>query len=180
MFAPDDLLLVLTEAGIEFIVIGGVAVGVHGFIRATKDLDIVPSDDIENLRRLASLFAEIDAQHVGLGDFDASEFPYDPTDPSELAQGGNFRLETRLGPIDVMQWVEGIETDPAYRELASQAVPVSFRGTQIKVCSLDHLLAMKRAAGRPQDLEDLRRLEAPMAAADGTAADRTAADEPAG
>jgi hypothetical protein len=57
-----------------------------------------------------------------------------------------------------MQWVAGIETDLAYSELAPEAFPVTFRDAQIRVCALDHLRAMKRAAGRPQDLEDLRRL----------------------
>jgi hypothetical protein len=158
MFAPDDLLLTLTNAQVEFVVIGGVAVGVHGFIRATKDLDIVPDPTPGNLARLARVLTEIDAQHVGLDDFSSEEFPYDPTDPGQLAEGANFRLETSLGPIDIMQWVAGIETDPAYRELASQAVSVRFRDAQIRVCGLEHLRMMKRAAGRPQDLEDLKRL----------------------
>jgi hypothetical protein len=158
MFEPDELLLALTNAQVEFIVIGGVAVSVHGFVRATKDLDIVPDPSPENLQRLARLLEEIKAQHVGLEDFTPEEFPYDPTDPVQLAEGANFRLETSLGPMDIMQWVEGIETDLAYSELAPRAVPVTFRDTQIQVCALDHLRAMKRAAGRPQDLEDLKQL----------------------
>ena len=51
MFKPDDLLLALTGAQVEFIVIGGVAVGVHGFTRATKDLDIVPDHESAHLRK---------------------------------------------------------------------------------------------------------------------------------
>jgi len=51
MFEPDELLLALTNAQVEFIVIGGVAVGVHGITRATKDLDIVPSPAQENLTK---------------------------------------------------------------------------------------------------------------------------------
>lgn len=159
MFAPDDLLLRLTNAQVQFVVIGGVAVGVHGFIRATKDLDIVPDPDPENLARLARVLTEINAQHVGLADFSPEEFPYDPTDPTQLAEGANFRLDTSLGPIDIMQWVAGIASDLAYRELAPQAVSVTFRDAQIQVCGLEHLRAMKRAASRPQDLEDLRRLD---------------------
>lgn len=161
MFEPDDLLLALTGAQVEFVVIGGVAVGVHGFIRATKDLDIVPDPSPANLDRLARLLVEIKAQHVGLEDFSPQEFPYDPTDPVQLAEGANFRLETSLGPMDIMQWVSGIETDLAYEELAPKSLPVAFRGTQIQVCAIDHLRAMKRAAGRPQDLADLERLEGP-------------------
>ena len=74
MFEPDDLLLTLTNAQVEFVVIGGIAVGVHGFVRATKDLDIVPDPSPENLERLAHVLVEIGAQHVGVGDFSPEEF----------------------------------------------------------------------------------------------------------
>ncbi len=158
MFEPDDLLLTLTNAQVAFIVIGGVAVGVHGFVRATKDLDIVPDPAPENLARLAGALVEMAAQHAGVGDFSPEEFPHDPTDPVQLAEGANFRLETSHGPLDIMQWLPGIEADLAYSELAPTAVAVAFRDRQIRVCALDHLRAMKRAAGRPQDLEDLTRL----------------------
>jgi hypothetical protein len=158
MFEPDDLLLALTNAQVEFIVIGGVAVGVHGFIRATRDLDIVPDPTPDNLARLALVLVDINAQHVGTGDFTSDEFPYDPTDPAQLAEGANFRLNTAHGPLDLMQWVAGVETDLAYSELAPQALTVRFRDTQIRVCGIEHLRAMKQAAGRPQDLEDLERL----------------------
>jgi len=158
MFRADELLLSLREARIGFVVIGGIAVGVHGYVRATKDLDIVADPEPENLTRLSSLLHELDAQHVGVGDFAAEEFPYDPTDPEQLGQGANFRLETRLGPLDIMQWVAGIDEDPAYPALARDAITVDFRGGPLLVCGLEHLLAMKQAAGREQDLQDLREL----------------------
>ena len=158
MFQADELLLALLNADVRFVVIGGIAVGVHGYVRATRDLDIVPDPDLENLRRLARLLSEIGAEHVGAGDFDTHEFPYDPTDPEQLAQGANFRLETDLGPLDIMQWVGGI-ADPAFTPLAGQAITVPFRGAELLVCGLDHLRAMKRAAAREQDLIDLRELE---------------------
>jgi hypothetical protein len=160
MFQADELLLALREAHVRFVVIGGIAVGVHGYVRATKDLDIVPDPEPENVRRLALLLRELGAEHVGVGDFAAEEFPYDPMDPEQLAQGANFRLETRLGPLDIMQWVAGIDDDPAYPALAREAISVDFRGGSLLVCGLEHLLAMKRAAGREQDLQDLRELGA--------------------
>jgi predicted nucleotidyltransferase len=158
MFEPDDLLLALTNAQVEFVVIGGIAVGVHHYARATKDLDIVPDPSSENMQRLARLLVEIDAQQVGVGDFSPDEFPFDPTDPVQLAEGANFRLETSHGPLDILQWVAGIETDLAYTELAPKAFPVQFRDIQVQVCALDHLRSMKSAAGRKQDLEDLEQL----------------------
>jgi len=155
---PVPLLKHLHEHGIEHIIIGGFAVVAHGHVRTSKDLDIVPDPAPENLQRLARLLVEIEAQHVGLEDFSPEEFPFDPTDPLQLAEGANFRLDTSLGPIDIMQWVAGIETDPAYTELDRGAIESSVDGVRVRVCSLEHLRAMKRAAGRPQDLEDLKRL----------------------
>ncbi len=161
MFAPDELLLTLTDAGVDFVVIGGVAVGVHGFVRATEDLDVVPAPEPENLDRLAEVLGDIQAAQVGVGDFAPEEFPYDPTDPRQLAEGANFRLDTNLGPLDIMQWVAGVPADHAYAELASRAIKVNFRDIEVRVCGLEDLQAMKRAAGRPQDLRDLERLQSP-------------------
>jgi hypothetical protein len=161
MFEPDDLLLSLTAANVEFVVIGGVAVGVHGFVRATQDLDIVPDPTPENLTRLAHLLAEIDARHVGLEDFSPEEFPNDPTDSAQLAEGANFRLVTSHEPLYILQWVSGVEADQAYPELAKEALTVRFRDTEISVCGIEHLRAIKRAAGREQDLADHRELSPP-------------------
>jgi hypothetical protein len=159
MFQADELLLALLGADVRFVVIGGIAVGVHGYVRATKDLDIVPDPDLANLTRLARLLHELNAEHVGVGDFSPDEFPFDPFDADQLAQGANFRLTTALGPLDLMQWVAGIEEDPAYPALAREAIEVAFRGQRLLVCGLDHLRAMKKAAGREQDLRDLHELD---------------------
>jgi hypothetical protein len=158
MFEPDDLLLALNKAQVQFVVIGGVAVGVHGFVRATEDLDIVPDPALQNLARLARLLKEIEATQVGAGEFSPEEFPYDPTDPEQLAEGANFRLETSHGALDVMQWVPGIESDHAYPELARLAIDVTFRGANVRVCGIEHLRTMKRTAARERDLMDLREL----------------------
>lgn len=155
---PEPLLRALHEAGVRHIIIGGFAVNAHGVIRPSRDLDIVPDPEEANLGRLARLLAELDARHVGLGDLRPEEFPFDPTRVEDLRAGANFRLETRLGDLDVMQWIAGIETDPAYDALNLQAVTGELDGIPLRVCGLDHLVAMKRAAGRPRDLDDLQRL----------------------
>jgi predicted nucleotidyltransferase len=59
-----------------------------------------------------------------------------------------------------MQWVAGIEDDEAYETLAREAITVQFRGERVLVCGLEHLRAMKKAAGREEDLRDLRELDA--------------------
>ena len=83
--------------------IGGLAVNAHGVIRSTKDVDIVPAGDQGNLARLADLLSELEVRQLGVGDggFSESEMPLDPTKPDDLSQGGNFRLDTPMGVLDV-------------------------------------------------------------------------------
>jgi hypothetical protein len=144
-------------------------VNAHGVIRATKDLDLCPSPSRENLGRLASLLRELGVTQVGVDDqdFGAQEMPFDPTRVEDLAEGGNFRLETPYGIVDVMQWIPGIDADHAFADLAADAQTDTAFGVPVTVCSLEKLRTMKRAAGRPQDLQDL----ADLAAAHPEAAD---------
>lgn len=155
---PEPLLRFLHERDIEHIVVGGFAVNAHGYIRVTKDLDIVPSPTEKNLERLARALRELDATILDTGDFKPEELPADPTNAADLALGGNFCLRTNLGRLDVMQWLSGVETDDLYAVFDPEAEEGSLEGVPVRVCGLEHLRAMKRAAGRPQDLEDLRQL----------------------
>jgi hypothetical protein len=155
---PLPLLRALHERGIEHIVVGGFAVNAHGFIRVTKDLDVVPNPGQGNLGRLAELLRDLNASILDTGDFTAEEMPADPTRTSDLARGGNLCLLTDIGRLDVMQWLTGLETEDLYGELSPDAIEGEVDGIPVRVCSLEHLRAMKRAAGRPQDLEDLKRL----------------------
>lgn len=158
---PGGLLRKLSSAGVDYVLIGGLAVNAHGVIRSTKDVDICPSPEAANLARLAELLRRMGVRQLGVGDegFAAAELPFDPTRASDLAQGGNFRLETPLGVLDIMQWIPGIDDDHAYSTLAAGARPAAAFGIEIRVCSLAALRVMKRAAGRPQDLQDLADLE---------------------
>lgn len=159
MHDPEALLRRLAGAEVQHVIVGGVAVGFHGVIRGTKDLDICPDPGRGNLKRLARLLGELNVTQADAGDFDPAELPYDPTSPDDLALGGNFRLNTALGGLDIMQWISGIDAEHAYTLLEREAVIVDWHGITLRVCSLAHLRAMKKAAGRPQDLEDLADLE---------------------
>lgn len=159
-FDARELVVALSDAGIDYVVIGGFAVAAHGHVRATKDLDIVPASDIANLERLAAVLGDLGATLYGTGDFDPDEFPFDPLDPRQLAEGGNFLLLTRHGRLDMMQWVPGIQAEHAYQHLRASAIETTLAGRPVLVCSREDLIAMKRTAGRPQDLEDLRALGA--------------------
>lgn len=157
---PVPLLRHLSEHQVKHIIIGGFAVIAHGHVRPSKDLDIVPEPTSENLKRLIAALIDINANNAEVSDFDPSELPKSVTRIEDLEQGGNFRLTTDLGDLDILQWASGVESDDLYGELGSQAVSGEVEGVAVRVCGLDHLRAMKRAAGRPQDLEDLNRLSA--------------------
>ncbi|HEY3866520.1 MAG TPA: hypothetical protein VGL54_10605 [Solirubrobacteraceae bacterium] len=162
---PDSLessqLLLLKRlhgSDIEHIVVGGWAVAAHGFVRVTKDLDIVPNPAAENLEKLAKMLQDLHATVLDAGDFNPEEVPADPTRAADLAMGGNFCLLTDIGRLDVMQWLSGVDFDDLYTELDHGTIESSIDGVPVRVCGLEHLRAMKRAAGRPQDLKDLEQL----------------------
>lgn len=144
----------LVQAGVEFLVIGGVAVGYHGHVRATKDVDVVPAPDAVNLARLAEVLKRLDAEVEGASEFESEELP-DPLDPQALALGGNWVLLTRLGRLDVMQW---IGDDPLWARLSPAALEDEVGGLTIKIVSYEDLVALKELAGRPEDIIDLERL----------------------
>jgi predicted nucleotidyltransferase len=150
----QKLLLELVEGEVEFLLIGGVAVGYHGHIRATKDVDVVPNPDPENLKRLAKVLRELEAQVEGADDFEEGELP-DPLAPSALELGGNWVLSTRLGRLDVMQW---IGEAPLWSQLAPGAIEDRVAGLSIKIVSFEDLVWLKELAARPEDLADLQRL----------------------
>lgn len=151
--SADTLLCTLADRRVEFIVIGGFAVIAHGYVRATKDLDIVPDPDPENLARLADALSTLNARIRGMEEFDEGELPR--PDREGLALGGNFVLDTDGGRLDILQVVE---PDLTYAELAPAALTVEALGRQIRVCGYRDLVAMKTAAGRDEDRLDLKRL----------------------
>lgn len=149
----DDLLIRLARADVRFVVIGGLALGSWGVVRGTKDCDIVPDPAPDNLDRLAVLATELGG-HVQLGD---SLLGSERSIAALLRQGERALIATRMGDLDVVQDLEGVQPYSALRE---QAIDVEIGGATIAICSLDHLRAMKRAAGRPRDLVDLDDLDA--------------------
>jgi hypothetical protein len=143
----------LLDRQVEFVVIGGLAVGAHGYPRATKDVDIVPDPSPANLERLALLLNDLDYVIIGADEFEPDELVH--PDVQGLTEGGSWVLQTRFGRLDILQHVA---PDIEYDDLASQAIEDEVFGARIRFCSYPHLIAMKQAAGRDQDLVDLRRL----------------------
>lgn len=151
--AFDELLRRLAAAGVEFVVVGGLAVNAWGVVRGTKDVDIVVSPDVENLKRVAEV-AVAASGHVQQGE---TMLGSPISIASALAGGEQVAIETDLGRLDIVQGLAGV---PSYEELRSRAVEAKILGVTVAVCSIGDLKAMKRAAGRTRDLADLEDLEA--------------------
>jgi hypothetical protein len=153
----DTILRTLLAHEVAFVVIGGLAVGAHGYPRGTKDVDLVPSPARENLRRMYGALAELGAEPLEIGDFRPEERP-DPFAPDGLDEGGNWALRTTAGRVDVLQWVPGV--DGGYESLRANAIEDEVPGVgRIAFAGYADLVAMKRTAGRPQDAADLHELE---------------------
>ncbi len=148
----DEILNTLAAHGVAFVLIGGLAVGAHGAVRGTKDVDIVPDPDPANLARLGEALAAMRAQ-VDLKDLDPDELGIAP-DAEGLVLGGNWVLVTDLGRLDVMQEVSGVG---GFAGLRARAEPFVVPGVDapVLVAGYEDLVAMKAAAGRDVDLFDL-------------------------
>lgn len=151
----DELFRALVDAAVAFVVVGGMALPVHGFVRGTKDLDIVPDPEPANIARLWNVLEAIEASPLDAGEFALDEYAVE-WGPQALSAGGNWTLATALGRLDILQWAAGFEDYGALRAGAvTRDVPdigvVWFAGRS-------DLIRMKQAAGRPQDLVDIERL----------------------
>jgi hypothetical protein len=143
-FQPKPLLRTLIAHRVDFVVIGGLAGMARGSSYPSYDLDIAYARDRENLDALASALREVEATLRGA----PANLPF-ILDGETLRQGSNFTFDTLFGPLDILGDATG---GPAYERLRSAAgPPLTIEGEHVKVASLDHLIAMKEAAGRPKD-----------------------------
>jgi predicted nucleotidyltransferase len=147
----EALLGRLAGAEVDFVVVGGVAVAFQGYGRATKDLDITYATDKQNLKRLGEVLLDAHARLRGIEE----DVPFVP-DERTLARTRLLTLDTDDGGLDLLADPPGA---PAYEVMRDRADRVQLDGFVVAVAALDDLLAMKRAAGRPQDLADVEALE---------------------
>jgi hypothetical protein len=149
---PDlaGLVGALRDGGVRFVAIGGIAVAAHRVLRATEDLDIVPDPAPPNIDALANALVALDARLL--------QNPHRGVDPevrTALRRGRNLTVTTRLGDLDVVQRLPGV---PSFEILDADAWDATILGVRFRVCSREHLIAMKRARGTSLDLADLERL----------------------
>ena len=148
----ERCLKVLLDGGVEFVVIGGVAMYAHGSAHLTRDLDICYERSRENIERLATALSPYHARLRGV----PADVPFH-LDASTVTKGMNFTLITDLGDLDLIGEVAGLGQYSAVRD---SSITLDLFGRSCRVLSLAGLIQAKRATGRGLDAAALPELEA--------------------
>ncbi len=148
----EHLLTVLTHAGVEFIVVGGFAATAHGSAHITVDLDVVYGRTPANIDRLAHALQPLQPYLRGAPPGLPFQF-----DGGTIRQGLNFTLVTLAGDLDLLGEATG---GGSYEALLPHSEVRDIAGLDCRFVNLETLIRLKRAAGRPKDLERIAELEA--------------------
>jgi hypothetical protein len=148
----QSLLAALSGSGVEFVIIGGFAATAHGSAHLTVDLDIVYRRSPENIASLANALRPLAPYLRGAPPGLPFEFDVDT-----IARGLNFTLTTVAGDLDLLGEAAGGGT---YDALVPRSETRELFGLRVKFVDLPTLIQLKRAAGRPKDLERIAELEA--------------------
>jgi predicted nucleotidyltransferase len=142
----------LSEAGVDYVIVGGVAIRAHGGNYVTEDLDICYSRTNDNLKKIASVLTPLNPRPRNF----PGELPY-VFDWTTLQHGTNFTFETSIGDIDLLGEVKGVGS---FDDLVTNSVKVDLDGFETYILSIPALITAKSAAGRPKDLIGIQILEA--------------------
>jgi predicted nucleotidyltransferase len=148
----EAILTRLSQGGVEFVVIGGVAALAHGSARVTFDVDVCYRRTRENIERLCEALASLHPTLRGA----PPDLPF-KFDVATVTTGLNFTLSTDLGDLDLLGEVAGLGEYTAV-QAASETLPLY--GLPMRVLTLEGLLTAKRAAARRKDEEAIVELEA--------------------
>ncbi|HET8776294.1 MAG TPA: hypothetical protein VFN76_01415 [Candidatus Limnocylindria bacterium] len=152
-FDPVHILRRLNAHGVRYVLIGGLAAKAHGSPTLTVDLDICYARGRDNLERLAAVLGELGAVLRGA----PADLPFHP-DRRTLERGDAFTLRTDYGDLDILGTPAGVS---GFDDLDANAEEADLDdGLLVRVASLDDLIRMKRAAGRPKDRVELEILGA--------------------
>jgi hypothetical protein len=142
MTLPEDLkqlLVAFNASGVEYLVVGGYAVGIHAEPRATKDLDLFIRSDIANSEAVYRALEMFGAPLAGLTPADFRN------DPKCI-----FQIGQPPARVDILQSIDGIEFDEAWRDRTE----VQLEGISTQAISAEHLIRNKLQSGRMRDLAD--------------------------
>ena len=146
-FQPGAQFECLNRHGVRYVLIGGVAARLHGSIRKTGDVDICPESDTDNAAKLVAVLTELEARIYV--DPETPALPFS-ADAHSLQSMAIVNTITRCGRLDILWQPAGSN---GYGELSLDAVVMTVLGQSVAVVSLDQLIRLKRAAGRPKDVE---------------------------
>ena len=146
-----EMIAGFVDADVDFVVIGGIAGGIHGATRLTFDLDICYDPAPDNRRRLAEVLTGWHAYPRGV----EPGLPF-TLDARALEVSHVLTLTTDVGDLDVMDAVEGVGP---YSEVLKHSVKAELAGKSFRVIDLPALLKAKRATKRPKDAEQIPELE---------------------
>jgi len=147
-----QILQILNAREVEFIIVSGIAGLAHGLARATFDIDLVYSRQPADIRRLVAALRPFDPRLRG-----ASPDCLLSWDKQTVRLGLNFALTTSLGDVDLLGEVTGAGT---YEQLLPDSVELEVFGQRCRCLTLERLIQVKRAAGRPKDLEMIAQMQA--------------------
>ncbi len=145
----ERLLETLAAHSVDFVIVGGLAVQTHGHVRTTVDIDLFPRPDPSNLALLADALNALGARVLNPGSENLK------IDAAMLPRATLWQFATRHGAIDVLHEAPGA---PGYDELRGRALEIRLGDMTLAVAGRDDLISMKRASGRPVDLDDLAAL----------------------
>lgn len=142
----SEVLVGLLEAGVDFILVGGLAAVIQGAPITTMDVDIVHSQSAENIDRLLTFLQSVGAVYRRLDD--------KLIEPKErdLLGKGHVLLVTGIGPLDVLAVIEG---GRSYEDLLQHTVEIDFRGHTLRVLDLKTLIELKKSSTDPKDKQRL-------------------------
>lgn len=151
-FDARELFRTLARRDVEYVTIGGIAIQAYGGQRLTQDLDVAIGTSTENFARLAGALVDLDARILGSEGQRSRSVPTAPL----LASSDQWHLITSHGPLDVLTLPAHLGS---FADIRARAHEVPLGDLLIPIAHREDLLKMKRAAGRPQDLADIRLLE---------------------
>lgn len=146
-----DMLRRLSEGGVQYVLIGGVAANAHGSATHTDDLDVFAPLDFDNVVAIVRAFAGTNLRWRHRPDL-----PVITPDNPQLRGLKNMYLRCDLGQMDVLGELPEVGS---YSAVASASVEMEIDSVRCRVIDLDSLIALKRAVGRDKDLRVARELE---------------------
>ena len=150
-------LLGLSDVGARYVLIGGIAIGFHGFVRTTFDLDILPDLESENLGKIITVLGGLN--YIPRVPVQADELK-DPQKRDVWYREKNMKVFTFLQPNDSRNEVDLMIYHPLdFEECFARRKNICMQGRQISLASAQDLLTLKKIAGRPKDVRDITFLE---------------------